>query len=84
MATLRAWMGLDRDFAKAVRIAHRRELGQVHLWMFNDLEDGDDPRAIPPPTTAAWGGTRAQRLAESCDEHPEACASLRLRVTGGA
>ena len=54
MATLRAWMGLDRDFAKAVRIAHRRELGDVHLWMFSDLEDGEDPRAIPPPTTPAW------------------------------
>jgi hypothetical protein len=32
MATLRAWMGLDRDFAKAVRIARRGELGEVHIY----------------------------------------------------
>ena len=53
MATLRAWMGLDRDFAKAVRVAHRRELGDVHLWMFNDLEAGEDPNTIPPPGAPA-------------------------------
>ena len=53
MATLRAWMGLDREFTKAVRVARRREHGEVHLWMFNDLEAGEDPSMIPPPGSPA-------------------------------
>jgi hypothetical protein len=48
-ATLRAWMGLDRDFAEAVRIARRGELGEVHCWNFNALDAPPDPNAPPPP-----------------------------------
>jgi hypothetical protein len=49
MATVRAWLRDDREFAEALRVARTEPPGEPHVWG----DDSGDDDVIPPPSATA-------------------------------